>query len=455
MFLLALAGCLIVGYAGPLPAQQPFPFLQPGLSQELFATNPLPLGEIDGGIAFAPNGDLWVDSCNRGKLFRFLASETEIVNGTSVHPPAAGSPLMISAGCGLTNHPDGTLYLNTSLGIVNMDAGTSAQLRPVFGPPGNGLGIAVDPQTSNLVYVGGAAGSCFGAPPCVIVSVNPITAAATVVAQLAPSDATFVDGIFFDPSGNFLLLAVRTPSQGLTVLNRSGAVVQHIPMSTIPDGVAFHTAPDFVVTNNNGGSITRFDFPGGDFTAPPARSLLASGGFRGDLAQVGPDGCLYATQAGSAFADGTFSGDNSVVRICPGFIPPPGVIPAPGSFVIGDLDASVGNQVTFWGAQWAKDNSLSNGPAPRSFKGFTPSVPRDCTGSWASEPGNSSNPPDTLPQFIAVIASSDVSQSGSTITGSVSKIVIVRTDPGYGPSPGHLGTGTVVAVVCGGDAVPI
>jgi|GraSoiStandDraft_51_1057287.scaffolds.fasta_scaffold1373573_1 hypothetical protein len=25
---------------------------------------------------------------------------------------------------------------------------------------------------------------------------------------------------------------------------------------------------------------------------------------------------------------------------------------------------------------------------------------------------------------------------------------MVKTDPGYGPAPGHMGTGTVVAVLC-------
>ena len=162
--LLLLTACLLACTAVHLNAQQPFPFLQPGLTQGLFATGALPPGEIDGGIAFAPNGDLWVDSCNRNTLFKFQAAVTTVVNGTSVHSQAPGSPIAVTAGCGLTNHPDGTMYSNTGGGITNLDATTGAQLRPTFGPQGNGLGIAVDPQTDNLVYVGGIAGSCFSAP---------------------------------------------------------------------------------------------------------------------------------------------------------------------------------------------------------------------------------------------------------------------------------------------------
>ena len=116
--------------------------------------------------------------------------------------------------------------------------------------------------------------------------------------------------------------------------------------------------------------------------------------------------------------------------------------------VIGDGNAIPGDTVTFWGAQWAKDNTLSGGAAPDSFKGFTDNVPASCGGHWTSRPGNSSHPPDTVPQFMAVIASSTITKSGSTVTGDVPKIVIVRTNPGYGASPGHAGTGTVVAVVC-------
>jgi len=76
-------------------------------------------------------------------------------------------------------------------------------------------------------------------------------------------------------------------------------------------------------------------------------------------------------------------------------------------------------------------------------------APQICGGSWTSRPGNSSNPPDSVPPFMAVIASSSITKSGATISGDVPKIVIVKTNPGYGPSPGQTGTGTVVAVLCG------
>jgi hypothetical protein len=128
--------------------------------------------------------------------------------------------------------------------------------------------------------------------------------------------------------------------------------------------------------------------------------------------------------------------------------PPP---PTPTSFVIGDRSAVVGNKVTFWGAQWAKSNSLSGGSAPSSFKGYAnapSSNPPACGGTWKSDPGNSSQPPSSVASFIKVIVSSKVTQSGSTISGNIPETAVIKTDPGYAPNPGHAGTGTVVSVGC-------
>jgi uncharacterized repeat protein (TIGR01451 family) len=123
------------------------------------------------------------------------------------------------------------------------------------------------------------------------------------------------------------------------------------------------------------------------------------------------------------------------------------------SFVIGDLDAVVGNHVTFWGSQWWKQNHLSGGGPTASFKGFANSLhpnPPICGGTWDwdSRPGNSSEPPQSIPADIIVMASSLITKAGPVISGDVPKMVIVHTDPGYGPAPGHDGTGTVTAVVC-------
>jgi hypothetical protein len=45
---------------------------------------------------------------------------------------------------------------------------------------------------------------------------------------------------------------------------------------------------------------------------------------------------------------------------------------------------------------------------------------------------------------MAVIVSSHITKRGPVISGDIVHIVLVRTNPGYGPNPGHPGTGTIV-----------
>jgi hypothetical protein len=128
-----------------------------------------------------------------------------------------------------------------------------------------------------------------------------------------------------------------------------------------------------------------------------------------------------------------------------------------GSFTIGDGNAAIGSQVTFWGAQWWKLNTLSGGPAPSSFKGWVNSFPTPACGlAWTTGTGNSSEPPPApLPEYIDVAVASAVSQEASVEAAKTTpKVVLVKANiayerkSGYQPDPGHEGTGTVVGIVC-------
>ena len=122
-----------------------------------------------------------------------------------------------------------------------------------------------------------------------------------------------------------------------------------------------------------------------------------------------------------------------------------------GGFVVGDGSAVPGAPVTFWGAHWSAKNSLTGGAAPPSFKGFgttTSATPPACGGTFTARPGSSSSFAGPLPSFMGVLVASSVTKTGSNITGNVAHIVVVKTDPGYAPNPGHAGTGTEVTVAC-------
>jgi hypothetical protein len=49
---------------------------------------------------------------------------------------------------------------------------------------------------------------------------------------------------------------------------------------------------------------------------------------------------------------------------------------------------------------------------------------------------------------MGVIVSSKITKSGAQVSGDTAHIVVVRTNPGYQPNPGHAGTGIVEAQVC-------
>ncbi|HEY1420089.1 MAG TPA: PKD domain-containing protein, partial [Candidatus Dormibacteraeota bacterium] len=122
---------------------------------------------------------------------------------------------------------------------------------------------------------------------------------------------------------------------------------------------------------------------------------------------------------------------------------------AGGSFVIGDRATDAGGSVTFWGANWKKANPLSGGTPPSDFLGFENSTALPvCGEGWNGEPGTSGGPPASLPAYIAVIVSSQVTRSGAILNGDTLHIVIVQVAPGYANYPGRAGTGTIVAVLC-------
>ena len=326
---LLLAVCLVPAHKlqGQTP---PYPVLQPGYSQELYGAADTS-GVNLGGVAFAADGSVWSKFCDASvSLLRFDAAHTTIVNGTTIHPQAVGSPVATAFACGLTNHPDGHLYMNTPSGVMRIDAGTGAVLGTV-GPPGNSYGITVDPQTNRLVY---PAHGCNGATSCTLVTLDPASGASQTLATFTSSVAfEDVDGIAFDPTGNFIGVDGRTgvfPSDTpyLTLLTRNGTMVQQLPATHFPDGLAFHQNPFYMAANNNDGTVTRYDFPGDDLHQIPVLSVIASGGFRGDLTGIGGDGCLYVTQAKTRYGNGAVTSENSVVRICSAagrFSPTPGV----------------------------------------------------------------------------------------------------------------------------------
>jgi hypothetical protein len=144
--------------------------------------------------------------------------------------------------------------------------------------------------------------------------------------------------------------------------------------------------------------------------------------------------------------------------------------PATGRFVLGDgavtkalaaasaavKKASVASPptVTFWSPLWSKLNPLVNSPltmAPASFRGLassTSSTPPTCGGTWTGTTAYSTAAPATVPAYMGVIVSSRITLANNQLSGNITRIVIVKTNPGYSNAQGRSGTGTIVGVFC-------
>jgi len=306
-----------------IATSQSFSFLAPGFTQEIIGVSPLFLG----GVAFASDGDVFASDCRFGQfagdLHRFdLQGIAPEINTTRLHPKTV---IHSVAGCGLVGPFNGYVYSNTNSGVSQMDAITGLATGNVFGLPGNRLGITVDNQTGDIVYVGA---NCDFTSVCDIYTVNPITNSFGIFISL--QNVHFIDGISFSPDGSQLYLAKRAIGYGIIVVDRdapgarTGTVNREILLPSEPEGIAFHSSGEFfVVTNVNINTISKVNI------ATDVTSIFASGGFSGDLSQVGADGCLYTTQSGTRYDDSRSDALDSIVRICGGFVSPVKLVEIP------------------------------------------------------------------------------------------------------------------------------
>jgi hypothetical protein len=355
-----------------------FTSITTGYSQELFGVTVTPVAEgALGGVALSPDGDVWAAECGFSNLLHRFDRDTTSPDGHGgmIHPESTvdlSQFAPIPNGCGLVNIPGQqymghtAFFVNTSTGLWPFDATTGQPI--LFGPlnsawddAGNGRGIAVDPvpdgPLNHIVYTGDDCDPAYAQATCTIRDYNLLNASTRAFARFARSANESIESLYFSPDGSSLFASYRdwdTATHGLLVIARRAVllgigetddmqIVRRIPMSAMPQGMAFHASGNFAVTLNEDGTMTQLSFPGASFTGVPTQAGFASGGFKGGLLQVGPDGCIYAPQgrmdggsSGVRFGDDAESDSDSIVRICGGFTPAPGVAgftwsSAPGS----------------------------------------------------------------------------------------------------------------------------
>ena len=396
--------------------------------------------------------------------------------GAPTSPQAPGCPYGIAT----TGYegPDNTFT------VVDPDHGTvdftNGGIKPgdstFFGLEGNVTPQSLEfPISAQAVAVSAVEGQAFSGTVATFTdpdSSDPSDSAANDTAAIDWGDGnstagtiTSLGGGKYSVSGSHTYADEGTPTVTVSISDPDdpGGPATAPAAATVSDAALTATgSPDFVSVNPVSGTLATFTDgnPGAttaDFTSGGGSTTIDWGDghtSQGTVTQTGPG--QFAVSGTHSYAtlgpytitvnitdDGgstaTATTHVTVFAFAPG-----------GSFVIGDGNSATGTSVTFWGAQWARDNTVSGGPAPAAFKGFEDSATAPTCGTgWHTDPGNSTPPPaGQLPSYLGVIVASSVTQQGSRVSGNTPHIVIVKTDAGYQPDPGHAGQGTVVAQVC-------
>jgi len=90
---------------------------------------------------------------------------------------------------------------------------------------------------------------------------------------------------------------------------------------------------------------------------------------------------------------------------------------------------------------------LGKGTEVTGFAVNPPGAP-SCGTGWSTNLAEEVPLPLPLPSYIAAIVSPSVKTTGSTISGSTSKVVVVQTNPGYTLDVLSVGQGSIVAQAC-------
>jgi hypothetical protein len=287
-----------------------FTTLDPAYTQQIYAG---PNVGLPG--AWMSTGELLARKGNAPAILEYSATQNASYLGTSTHGVNVSHAITgLANGNNLARAINGFLYLPTTAGLQRVDssnwAAPAVTVTTVTGP---GYGVNSLPN-GNVVYAAGTNSTD-------IHIYNPTTN----VDSLVYTNPGLVDDIETSLTG-LIALAGQTLNN-IVLLNSSGTVIQTIPTTTFPDGLAFATtaSPPALYSNDNQGTITRYDFAGGYAAAPTNTTVIASGGSYGDIACTGA--CkFYVTQFfnsgyhgsanfGTHWDNGVTNNDPSIIEI--------------------------------------------------------------------------------------------------------------------------------------------
>lgn len=331
-FVLALT-CFLLA-AAPVPAAH-FSYLDPAYTQEIYAG---PNVGLPG--AWTSTNQLLARKGLVPDILEYSATQNGVYQGTNVHNVTVTHTISgLASGNNLARAINGFLYLPTTAGLQRVDSNNWATpAATVTSAGGPGYGVNSLPN-GNVVYAAGT-----GSTDIRIYDPNTNTDSSVFTAP------ALIDDIETSLTG--LIALAGQGNNTITLLNSSGGFIQSFGTVDFPDGLAFATTatPPALYSNDNHGTITRYDFSSGYTSAPSGVTVIASGGSYGDIACTG-DCAFYVTQFfnggingsapfGTNWDNGVTNNDPSIIRIAGKqgclFDPPVGFnnVPEPGSLAL-------------------------------------------------------------------------------------------------------------------------
>lgn len=350
--------------------------------------------------------------------------------------------------------------------------------------------IRILPLNSTLTYTGATSGD-YHDPATVSATLvdpgdgNSAIQGRTIAFQLgssaadacsATTDSTGTASCSISPTQAAGAYTVTASFAGDSIYRASSDSSQTFTIKTEETSLAL-TGPTVILAGSSGATLTAklvedgandSDGDGGSPSPNPAGQTVTftidGQSCQGQTDAGGAVGCTLPSVSGSSLGSKTlaasFTGDAHYAGSSASGNVIVFAFPSRGAFVLGDQTVAAAAPTTvmrWWSDSWWNVNTLSGGTAPLAFKGFaagiatlpTTSPANVCGSSFVSSGGNSPPPANGIPSYMGVLVASSIIKPNSTIKGTWSKIVVVKTDPGYATSPGHPGTGTIVATFCG------
>lgn len=267
----------------------PFLTLDPDYTQDLVVV--VNGGTGVAGVTLGLDGYLYTNGAGGAGLYKWDPNNQVVVNGTTVYSQVASNSGAPGGNWGMTVDSAGGLY---SLGTSGLYSINPTTLAGTLVGPGGTYGLAYDRFTDTFFSSTGSS----------VIETRRDGSTRIVVSSVGG----FADQVAIDPTGNFIAGADTAGVVRVWDIN-TGALVRSINTTFgAPDGMAFDSDGS-IFTNNTNGTIAKIVFAGGSYAAgATTQSLIASGGFYGDLAGVGSDGAFYVSQYGIRYDNGVVDG---------------------------------------------------------------------------------------------------------------------------------------------------